>query len=167
MSGSVTELDPAAIVEVLNRHAVRFIVIGGVAAQLLDLPVPATIDIDVTPARDRENLERLADAFEELDAGLYTADEGGTWFPRQPIENWAQYDTLHLLTSYGPLDLVFSPEGASGGYEELAPGSVRLSLGEQSVLVIGTAMWEMLKKATGRAKDLAHLDMYYEHREQD
>ncbi len=29
--------------------------------------MPATIDIDVTPARDHKNLERLANAFEELE----------------------------------------------------------------------------------------------------
>ena len=72
------DLDPAAVVRVLNKHGVRFVVIGGIAAQLHDLPVPATVDIDVTPARDSKNLERLAKAFDELEAGLYTADESGT-----------------------------------------------------------------------------------------
>ena len=50
------DLDPAAVVRVLNKHGVRFVVIGGIAAQLHDLPVPATVDIDVTPARDSKNL---------------------------------------------------------------------------------------------------------------
>ena len=71
---SVPDLDPGAIVRVLNQHSVRYVIIGGIAAQLHDLPVPATVDIDVTPARDRKNLECLARAFEELEAGLYTAD---------------------------------------------------------------------------------------------
>lgn len=75
------ELDPGAVVRILNRHGVRYVVIGGIAAQLQELPVPATVDIDVTPARDRKNLERLAQAFEELEAGLYTADDSGSWFP--------------------------------------------------------------------------------------
>ena len=43
-----------------------------------DLPVPATVDIDITPSRDPDNLERLAAAFDELEAGLLTADQGGT-----------------------------------------------------------------------------------------
>ena len=43
---------------------------------LRDLPMPATVDIDVTPARDPDNLERLAAAFDELEAGLLTADRG-------------------------------------------------------------------------------------------
>lgn len=59
------DLDAAAIVGVLNRHGVKYVVIGGIAAQLHDLPVPATVDIDVTPARDHKNLEWLARAFDE------------------------------------------------------------------------------------------------------
>ena len=159
------DFDPVAIVDVLNAHGVAFVVIGGVAAQLHDLPVPATIDIDVTPERDVRNLERLAAAFDELNAGLLTAEEAGTWFPRYPVENWAQYDTLHLITDYGLLDIVFAPDGAPGGYGSLAPDAVTLELGNQQILVIRAATWEALKIASGRAKDIEHLDRYYEHRE--
>jgi hypothetical protein len=31
------------------------------------LPLPATIDFDITPANDHANLERLAEAFDELE----------------------------------------------------------------------------------------------------
>ena len=158
------ELDPGAVVRILNRRGVRYVVIGGIAAQLQDLPVPATVDIDVTPSRDRKNLERLAKAFEELEAGLYTADEGGSWFPRTPIEHWAQYDTLHLMTIHGPVDIVFAPDGTSRGYDDLAGSAVRLLLDDEPVLVITPTTWEALKQASGRAKDLEHLDRYYEGR---
>jgi hypothetical protein len=158
---SMPDLDPVAVVHVLNKHGVRFVVIGGVAAQLHDLPVPATVDIDVTPARDSKNLHRLAKSFDELDATLLTADEGGTWFPRTPVENWAQYDTLHLMTAHGPVDIVFAPDGAPNGYEDLADASVRVMVGDEPVLVVTTATWAALKQASGRAKDLEHLDRYY------
>jgi hypothetical protein len=158
------DLDAAAVVRVLNRHGVRYIIIGGIAAQLRDLPVPATVDIDVTPARDRANLQRLARAFEELDARLYTADESGTWFPRTPVENWAQYDTLHLMTMHGPIDIVFVPDGAPMGYPELTRGASREQLEGEPVVVVNEATWERLKQASGRAKDLEHLDQYHQHR---
>ena len=161
------ELDPGAVVRILNRHGVRYVVIGGIAAQIHDLPVPATVDIDITPARDHKNLERLANAFDELEAGLYTADERGSWFPRTPVEDWAQYDTLHLMTIHGPLDLVFTPDGAPHGYDDLAGAAVRLMLGDEAVLVITPATWEALKQASGRAKDLEHLDRYHEGRGRD
>lgn len=41
------ELDAAAVVRVLNEHTVEYVVIGGISAHLNDLPVPATVDIDV------------------------------------------------------------------------------------------------------------------------
>lgn len=155
------ELDAAAVVRVLNKHGVEFVVIGGMAAQLNDLPVPATVDIDITPSRHRVNLERLARAFDELEAGLYSANDSATWFPRVPVENWAQYDNLHLMTRFGPVDIVFAPDGAAQGFSDLAARSVMLDLAGQRVLVITTATWEALKQASGRAKDLAHLDSYY------
>lgn len=153
--------DPGAIVRTLNTHCVRFVIIGGVAAQIRDLPVPATVDIDITPARDKRNLERLAAAFDELSAGLLTADETGTWFPRLPTENWARYDTLHLMTKHGPLDIVFVPDGAETGYPALAKRATSESFEDQHVDVITVATWVTLKEATGRAKDLEHLDRYY------
>lgn len=157
-------LDPQAIIAVLAHHRVQFVVIGGISAMIHDLPLPATIDIDVTPSRDTENLERLATAFDELQAGLLTADVGGTWFPRHPTEQWAQYDTLHLMTCHGPLDIVFAPDGAERGYDDLAQDAEPHTFGDTTALVINVATWERLKEASGRAKDLEHLDRYREGR---
>lgn len=160
------DLDIAAIVRALNARGVRYVVIGGVAALVHDLPVPATVDIDVTPARDPDNLSRLAMAFDDLDAGLFTVDEAGTWLPHHPVENWAQYDTLHLVTKYGPLDIVFAPDGAPRGYDDLIASAERHAVpaDNASALIISVATWERLKQSTGRAKDLEHLDMFDEHR---
>lgn len=159
------ELDIAGIVRTLNAHGVRYVVIGGVAAIVHDLPIPATVDIDVTPARDRANLDRLADAFDDLEAGLLTAEAAGTWFPRRPVENWSTYDTLHLMTRLGALDLVFTPDGAPLGYEELVVAAEKHQvLADDTVaLVVSVGMWERLKIASGRAKDLDHLDRFYGH----
>ncbi len=129
------ELDPGTIVRVLNKHGVRYVIIGGIAAEIHDLPVPATVDIDVTPSRDHTNLERLARAFDELEAGLYTAEDAGTWFPRSPIELWSQYDTLHLMTKAGPIDIVFAPDGAPSGYADL-----RRRLSSTNLAVVGAAV---------------------------
>ncbi|MGE0879634.1 MAG: hypothetical protein AB7L13_03840 [Acidimicrobiia bacterium] len=159
------DLDAAAVVRVLNRHRVDYVVIGGMAALLHDLPVPATEDIDVTASRRRANLERLAQAFEELEAGLYTSEAGGSWFPRVPVENWAQYDTLHLMTRFGAVDIVFAPDGAPGGFGDLKGGSVQLTVEDERVRVVTPATWESLKQASGRAKDLAHLEQYWEWRD--
>lgn len=163
------ELDAAGIVRALNAHDVRYVVIGGMAAVVHDLPIPRTVDIDITPARDTANLERLADAFDNLDAGLLSADEPGTWFPRRPVGNWAQYDTLHLMTRCGPLDIVFVPDGAPGGFSDLADTAEELPVEapDSRALVISVATWERLKQTSGRAKDLEHLDRFYEGRKSE
>ncbi len=161
---SVPDLDIPSVVRALNAHGVRYVVIGGVAALVHNLPLPATVDIDVTPSRDTKNLERLAAAFDALEAGLLTADEPGTWFPRHPVENWAQYDTLHLMTKYGPLDIVFAPDGAPRGFDDLHASADEhpVQADDAPALVISVATWEQLKVASGRAKDLEHLDRFYE-----
>lgn len=160
------ELDIAGIVRVLNDHQVEYVVIGGVAALTHDLPVPATIDIDVTPKREQRNLLRLSSAFEDLEAALVTADAGGTWFPREPVENWSRYETLHLITRLGLLDIVFSPDGAPNGFVELVGRSTVLDLGvgNARARVISISTWEELKLASGREKDLEHLSLFYQHR---
>ena len=56
------------LIAALTRNAVDFVVIGGVAAQLHRLPMPATVDLDITPSRSPENLTRLAKVFDEIDA---------------------------------------------------------------------------------------------------
>ena len=163
----VADLDIAGIIRTLNKHSIRYVVIGGIAALVHDLPLPATVDIDVTPARDAKNLSRLAAAFDDLEAGLLTADKAGTWFPRRPMENWSRYDTLHLMTKYGPLDIVFAPDGAPRGFEDLVELAEQrpVQAEDATALVISIATWKLLKEATGRAKDLEHLDRLQEQSE--
>ncbi len=160
----MADLDIAGLVRSLNVRGVRYVIIGGVAALVHDLPLPATVDLDVTPARDVENLSRLAEVFDDLDAGLLTAEPAGAWFPRHPVEKWSQYDTLHLMTNYGPLDLVFAPDGAPRGFDDLIDSAEQrpVQAADATALVISVSMWERLKHATGRAKDLEHLDRFYE-----
>ena len=111
----VPRLDIQKLFEELEKEKVQYVVIGGIAAQQLGLSVPATIDLDITPKRSAENYKRLSRFFENVGAALFTAEDGGTWFPHHLLENWSQYNTLHLLTRFGLLDLVFSPEGAPSG----------------------------------------------------
>jgi len=52
---SMAGLDPGAIVRTRPRHGVRYVIGGGIAARLHDLAVTATVDLDVSPARDHKN----------------------------------------------------------------------------------------------------------------
>jgi hypothetical protein len=60
----VDEFDPQRVVEVLNRHQVEYVLVGGYAAQLYGARRP-TYDIDITPSTTLENLHRLSAALRE------------------------------------------------------------------------------------------------------
>jgi hypothetical protein len=63
------ELHAPEIFDVLDRHNVEYVIVGGYAAQLRGACRPTT-DVDVTPAMTKENLTRLAAALRELHAGI-------------------------------------------------------------------------------------------------
>ena len=58
--GSERALEPEAILATLERHGVRFVLVGGLASEIRRVPLPRTEDLDITPAREPDNLERLA-----------------------------------------------------------------------------------------------------------
>ena len=145
-------LHAAEIMEVLARHRVRFVVIGGVAAILHGSPF-ATRDADITPAMDRENLERLGGALRELQACLRTPDEGGAGLPFDPVaEGLARGQVWNLTTPLGDLDLAFVPSGTTG-YDDLLRDADTMELGSVRVRVASLADVIRSKEAAGRDKD--------------
>jgi len=67
-------LDAAALLEVLERHRVAYVVVGGYAAELHG-SVRRTVDVDVVPRTTLDNLERLTQALRELRARIRTDDD--------------------------------------------------------------------------------------------
>ena len=63
----IAPFDPERMITTLARHDVKYVLIGAVAARLQGFP-RMTADADITPARDPDNLRRLAAALRELDA---------------------------------------------------------------------------------------------------
>ncbi len=55
----MTVLQPDELFACLDRHQVQYVLIGGLAAVLHGSPLP-TVDADICPSRDRENLTRLS-----------------------------------------------------------------------------------------------------------
>ena len=68
------ELNLPRLLEVLERHKVEYVLIGGLAAVYHGSPFP-TGDADITPRTDRTNLARLAAALKDLDARVRTESE--------------------------------------------------------------------------------------------
>lgn len=55
-----SDFDPEALLHLLSRRKVDYILIGAFAAALHGSPLP-TMDLDVCPARIDDNIARLAD----------------------------------------------------------------------------------------------------------
>jgi hypothetical protein len=153
-----TESDPLEILRVLEGHGVRYVLIGAAAARLAGAPV-VTEDIDVTPATDRANLERLAAALRELGARLRSAaDPDGVPFPVD-AEMLAGADLWTLTTTAGDLDVCFTPAGTRG-YRDLRRDATRERVG-RGLDVIVASLRDVIrsKEAAGRDKDLAQLPL--------
>ena len=115
-------LDPERLVTTLARHDVRYVMIGAMAARLQGFP-RVTADADITPARDAENLRRLAEALRELDARVYTESvPEGLPFDCSP-PTLSRADLWNLVTSAGRLDIAFAPSGTDG-YADLMKDAV-------------------------------------------
>jgi hypothetical protein len=147
---------PDKLLEVLERHGVQFVVIGGLAAELRGSPY-VTRDVDVTPSRERANLGRLADALRELDAKLRISGvEGPVEFPLdQHSFDWGT--TWTFVTTHGFLDIALLPDGTKG-YDDLRRGASRERITDTlEVSVASLADVIRSKEAAGREKDRAVL----------
>jgi hypothetical protein len=148
-------LDPRRLISALVAHDVRFVVIGAIAAIAQGGPL-ITQDLDVTPAREPDNLERLAEALKELDARLRIPnDPSGIELPIEP-RFLGNVDSWTLNTPSGDIDLRFTPSGTAG-YDDLKRAAVPVQLWDQQVLVAALPDIIRMKEAAGRPKDLAQL----------
>jgi hypothetical protein len=147
---------PDELLEVLERHGVLYVVIGGLAAELRGSPY-VTRDVDVTPARTRENYVKLAAALRELEAKLRVPDLD------QPLEvpldecSFDQGTTWTYVTKHGYLDVALLPDGTKG-YDDLRRAATREQLTD-TVTVSVAALSDVIrsKEAAGREKDRAVL----------
>lgn len=146
----------AAICRVLIEHEVRFVVIGGVAARLHDTGY-ATVDVDVCPATDEDNLARLAAALRVLGAKLrIEGDVEGVPFDPHP-DSLRHVVTMTLITNQGPLDLCFQPAGFRDGYDALIVGAATVVVAAVDIPVASLADVVASKRAAGRPKDIVAL----------
>ncbi len=74
--------DIPGLLGVLERHGVRYVLTGSVAALLYGVDIGKAGDLDITPALDDENLRRLGGALREIEAGLDPDAPFGHWETR-------------------------------------------------------------------------------------
>ena len=151
----MAEFDPRAVFDVLERHGVRYVVIGGVAAILLGA-AHVTTDIDVVPQDARDNLVRLSDALKEIHARIRVSGEpDGVPFDHS-AESLARVRFWNLQTDIGDLDLTFEPSGTHG-YDDLKRDAIVMRLRSGNVPVASLADVIRSKEAADRPRDRAVL----------
>ena len=138
--------------EVLSRHRVDFIVVGGVAAVLNGAPI-STFDLDVVHSRAPDNLDRLMGALSDLDARYRDQTGRDLW----PVTALLAGDGHHLMiTKHGPLDRL-GTIGRGHGYDALIGEVVEQPIGEHRIRLLSLGALIRIKEETARDKDRAVL----------
>jgi hypothetical protein len=139
----------------LREADVRFVLVGGMAA-ILHGDVGVTIDLDVVPEREPENLDRLAGVLHTLGARIRSegAPEGLAFdCSGRFLRNLGPDSILNLTTRAGDLDLTFRPSGTEG-YADLRRDAIEIEAAEGvRILVASLADVIRSKEAAGREKD--------------
>ena len=143
-------------VELLHKHGVEFVVIGGQAEYLMG-SARVTFDTDLCYRRTPENLQRLAAALKELNPRL----RGGPPDLKFRIDAEALALGLNYTfsTSEGDIDFLGYIEPL-GSYEDIIARASTTQLGEISLRVISLDDLITIKSHLGRPKDrdsLMHL----------
>ena len=147
--------DPVPILQVLSRHHVRFVLIGGFAGRLWGSNT-ITNDLDVCYARDRANLEALAAALREIGATLRGAPKDLPFLlDAQTLERG---DHFTFETKFGDLDCLGTPAG-SKGFQDLVDGSAEMVVDSIRLLVASLQDLIRLKRTAGRPKDLVEVEI--------
>ena len=144
------------ILELLNKHEVEFIVVGGVAAVIQGAPV-TTFDLDTLVRVREDNAERLSLALNELDA-RYREHQS---IVRPTKEDIMAGGHLLLLTRAGPLDLL-GFIGDKSRYEDMLPRSTEISMAVGTLRVLDLEELIRQKKESDRPKDRAMLELLEE-----
>jgi hypothetical protein len=160
------DADREALLALLTRHRVEFVLIGGAAIQSHGRRYD-TLDIDVTPNADEYNLGRLATALNELECRLVTdlADTASwvalpsDYFTSRSLRAAGMWN---LATRYGQLDLTFTPAGFPGGYSDLAPRASQRPAAGTAIVVSVAALEDVheSKRQADRPKDREYLQRF-------
>jgi hypothetical protein len=145
----LTEFDLRALLEVLHRRDVQFVVIGGVAVAAHGY-VRGTEDLDLVPDPDPANLDRLTDCLEELDSTLPKV--GRAFDPSTDVAAIRRGGNVTADTRFGGLDIVQRANGVPS-YAELVRDAVESELLGVPVRICSLARLRGMKQAAGRDQD--------------
>jgi hypothetical protein len=144
--------DPERIFAALEARRVSYVVVGGLAVQVHG-HTRMTNDLDLIPEPTPENLARLANVLNELDArvlseGSETIAIDAGMLPRATLWQFA--------TPAGDIDVLHDAPGAAA-YADLRARALEVRLGELTIPFASREDLIRMKRAAGRPVDLQDL----------
>jgi hypothetical protein len=146
---------PRPMLQALEQEGVTYVVIGGTAA-VIGGATHVTFDLDITPARDEANLDRLAAALRRLNAQVYGISPDAAASFQLDGRTLAAGSAWKFLTEHGELDVSLDPDGTHG-YSDLQRNAVRTSAYGIDFRVAALEDVIRSKEAANRPRDRAVL----------
>ena len=148
---------PELILRSLIDHEVRFIVVGGLAAQAHGSP-SLTGDLDICYSRDATNLHRLAATLLDLAAIRRGLPADTPKLPPLDARALRAGGLFTLTTSAGDFDLLADPDPGFD-YHTLLTTAVTTTVAGHPVRVASLDALIAMKRAAGRPKDRIELEI--------
>jgi hypothetical protein len=143
---------PPRVFAALDARSVDYVVIGHVRM---------TNDLDLVPKPTRANLERLADALNDLDARVLNTGNEGISIDANMLARAALWQ---FATSAGLVDVLHEPPGQIA-YDKLRKAAVEIPLRDLVIPFAGREDLIRMKRAAGRPRDLSDVAALTEHDE--
>lgn len=142
------------LAEALNRHDVKWVLVGGMAVMLYGADY-LTSDCDLATEKTEQNLKRLKAALEELGARPVRASDNGEFELDFSI---LMAPFMHLKTEAGPVDIINRLPNIES-FQKLYDNALVVDV--QGIQVRLAAIDDLikLKTDTGRDRDQMHITM--------
>jgi hypothetical protein len=143
------------IIAALEENRVKYVLVGGIAGRFHGAQ-RATSDLDICPAWDRDNLDRLTTALKSLGAHLkgFGHEPEAQGIQNMEVTNWR--------TASGDIDILLGIPDKSqyerAQYRRLAEDALVVEVGQSSILVASLGAIIRSKEIADRDKDRQALD---------
>jgi hypothetical protein len=149
--------DPAELLRRLTAAGVRFVVVGGLAAQAHGSP-SSTDDLDICYARDPDNLRALARVLSDISAIRRGLPLDAPAMPPLDHRTLRAGGLFTLSTRFGDFDLLADPDPGLD-FAMLSARAVSATVYGIPLLVAGLDDLIAMKRAAGRPKDRVELEI--------
>lgn len=146
--------DPRALLSALADADIEFVVIGGIAL-VLHGGIRTTEDLDVVPAPDPANLDRLCELLQAMEARLLL-NPTRRFGPRE-AQLLKQGRNVSRSTRLGDLDVVRRLAGVPA-YTTLAADAERYEVDGNELLAASPQQLIAMKRVRGSAQDEADIE---------